>query len=78
MSTHHLTNVALALLIALVLGSAWLLDGPSHQQTDADINADLQAAQAQAQARAHNPCADTPTHCLPAYKRQAAHQVAAK
>lgn len=80
MTPHRLTNLTLAILMATVLASSYLLDGPSLGQSEADTAADLQAAQAQARAAAS--CGGDITHCLPAHqqhaKRHAAQQVAAK
>lgn len=73
---HRLANLALAILIAAVLSTAWLLDGPSAVQTDADITADIAAAQALARATAS--CGGDVANCQPAHKRLQAHQVAAK
>lgn len=79
MTAHRLANVALALLIAAVLSTAWMLPGPDQLQTEADTAADLIAAQDQARAAAS--CGGDITNCQPSYKRLApreAHKVAAK
>ena len=49
MTYHRLTNIALAALIALVLASSYLLDGPAAWQTAQAMANDAQAAQQQAQ-----------------------------
>lgn len=67
MTAHRLTNIALAVLIALVLSTSYLLPGPSQQQTDADITSDIAAAQALARATAS--CGGDVANCRAAYKR---------
>lgn len=78
LNTHRLVNIGLAFTIAATLATAYLLDGPTLAQTDADVTADIAAAKAQARAAAAESCGGDVTHCQPAYKRQAAQQVAAK
>lgn len=52
MTRHHTLNWALATLIALLLASAHLLDGPTELEAAQDSAADVQAAQAAARAAA--------------------------
>ena len=49
MTYHRLINIALAALIALVLASSYLLDGPSVWATAQAMADDAKAAQQQAQ-----------------------------
>lgn len=65
---HRLANVGLAILIAATLSSAWLIDGPSLSQTEADTAADVAAAQADAR-RAAASCCPSVSNCLPAHVR---------
>lgn len=68
MTPHRLTNIALAVLIALVLSTSYLLPGPDQLQTEADTAADVAAAQADAR-RAAASCCPSVTNCLPAHVR---------
>ena len=52
MSAHRLINWSIAGLIALVMSSAYLLDGPSDLQAAADAAASVRQAERQAQAAA--------------------------
>jgi hypothetical protein len=52
MTPHRLLNWTLATLIALLLASAHLLDGPSEIEAAQDSAADVAAAQADARAAA--------------------------
>jgi len=52
MTRHYTLNWALATLIALLLASAHLLDGPTELEAAQDSAADVQAAQADARAAA--------------------------
>lgn len=76
MTPHRLANWLLAILIAATLGSAYLLDGPTLAESDADTAADVASAQAAARTAARtatkgHPCADDMAHCRPAHKRAA-------
>jgi hypothetical protein len=52
MMTHRLINWALAGLAALIMSSAYLLDGPSDYQAAVDTAASVRQAERQAQAQA--------------------------
>lgn len=49
---NHLINYALAALAALVLSTAYLLDGPSDHQAAMDAASDAKATQAEQRAQA--------------------------
>ena len=52
MMAHRLINWGIAGLIALVMSSAYLLDGPTDLQAAADAAASVRQAERQAQAQA--------------------------
>tara|TARA_R110000868_G_scaffold44009_1_gene147543 strand:+ start:583 stop:849 length:267 start_codon:yes stop_codon:yes gene_type:complete len=49
---NHTINWALALAVAVVLSTAYLLDGPSDHQAALDAAADVKATQAEQRAQA--------------------------
>jgi hypothetical protein len=51
MTTHRLINWSLAALTALIMSSAYLLDGPTDLQAAADAAASVRYAERQAQAQ---------------------------
>ena len=53
MTTHRALNWLLATVIALLLSTAYLLDGPSDIDAMQDVAADVTDAIAQAQQQAH-------------------------